>query len=161
MSGLYLPHVRALWVQPALDALPDTFNTLSAQQGVLGIGNTESAGFRYLKQIGGGPALGFWQMEPATHDDLWKNFIGFRPVLKSSLANILSGKEAVAERLVDTPLYAAALCRIQLYRTPAALPAAYDANGWAKFWKIHYNTQKGSGVVTQALPFFQEAMGAQ
>lgn len=94
MSGLYLPHVYALWVQPALAALPASLNTLSAQQGVLGIGNTESAGYRYIKQIGFGPALGFWQMEPATHDDAWANFIHFRPALQTALIGLLGGKGA-------------------------------------------------------------------
>ncbi|MFT9384827.1 MAG: hypothetical protein ABF553_09470 [Acetobacter orientalis] len=159
MSGLYLPHVHALWVQPALAALPASLNTLSAQQGVLGIGNTESAGYRYIKQIGSGPALGFWQMEPATHDDAWANFIRFRPALQTALIGLLGGKGACAQRLADTPLYAAAMCRVQLYRAPMALPPAYNATAWATFWKTYYNTNKGDGNIIQATPYFQNAMG--
>lgn len=158
MSGLYLPHVKAMWVQPALAALPATLNSLSAQQGVLGIGNAESAGYRYMKQIGQGPALGFWQMEPATHDDAWANFIRFRPTLQNALLGVLGGRAVSAQRLVDTPLYAACLCRVQLYRAPASLPPANNAAAWASFWKTHYNTKKGAGVVAQASPYFQEAM---
>lgn len=160
MSGLYLPHVYTLWVKPALLALPASLNTLAAQQGVLGIGNTESAGYRYIQQIGNGPALGFWQMEPATHNDLWLNFIRFRPALQTALDKLLGGQPPTPQRLVDTPLYAAAMCRVQLYRSPLALPAAHNATAWAQFWKTQYNTIKGAGIAAQAVPFFQAAMVA-
>ncbi len=33
----------------------------------------ESLGGKYRHQVGGGPALGIYQMEPATHDSIWDN----------------------------------------------------------------------------------------
>lgn len=158
-SGLYLPHVRDLYVRPALDALPAALNGFSAVQGVLGIGNKES-GYRYVKQLGAGPALGFWQMEPATHDDLWKNFIQFRPALQQALKALLAGAEPAPGRLVTHTLYAAAMCRVHLYRAPAIIPAAGNAVGWAGFWKTYYNTGKGAGDAAEAVPYFLEAMKA-
>lgn len=158
MSGLYLPHVRDLWVKPALAALPAPLNTLSAQQGVLGIGLKES-GYTYLKQLGSGPALGFWQMEPATHDDMWANFIRYRPDLQKPLSEIAGGRPS-AQALVTSPIYAAAMCRVHLFRQPDALPSAGDATAWATFWKQHYNTPGGAGLVSQAAPFFRAAMEA-
>lgn len=159
MTGLFLPHVREILVNPALSALPEGLNTLSAQQGVLGIGLKES-GYVYLRQLGTGPALGFWQMEPATHDDLWRNFIAYRVELKGALTGLLNGAAPYAWRLVDNPLYAAAMCRVHLYRQPTALPAANDATAWAAYWKTHYNTAAGAGVAAQAVPFFRAAMEA-
>lgn len=158
-SGLYLPHVRDFYVRPALAALPAALGGVSAVQGVLGIGNTET-GYHYIKQVGPGPALGFWQIEPDTHNDLWENFIQFRPSLAQALKALLFGAEPAAGRLITHTLYAAAICRVQLYRAPAALPAANDATAWAAFWKKYYNTENGAGVAAKAVPYFQEAMKA-
>ncbi|ATJ90459.1 hypothetical protein HK16_01090 [Acetobacter senegalensis] len=159
MSGLYLPHVRAFWVKPALAALPAKLNTLSAQQGVLGIGNKES-GYRYLQQVGGGPALGLWQMEPATHDDLWRNFIRYRAELSAPLYRILNGVKPDAALMASRPIYAAAMCRVHLFRSPEPLPEANDAAGWAGYWKRNYNTEAGAGIAEAAVPYFREAMEA-
>lgn len=159
MTGLFLPHVRDLWVKPALAALPAGLNTLSAQQGVLGIGLKES-GYTYLRQLGTGPALGFWQMEPATHDDLWRNFIRYRPELQAALSRLLNGTAPTPQALVTNPLYAAAMCRVHLLRQPDPLPAANDATAWAAYWKQHYNTAAGAGVAAQAVPLFRAAMEA-
>ena len=160
MSGLYLPHVRDLWVWPALAALPPALNTLSRMQGVLGIGNKES-GYRYLVQTNPAEtAKGFWQMETATHDDMWRNFIRYRPDLQSALLRILNGAKPDAARLVDMPVYAAAMCAVHTYRSKDALPAANDPVAWAGFWKRNYNTKSGAGIAEAAVPYFREAMEA-
>ena len=36
---------------------------------------------QYLKQLGGGPALGVIQMEPATHEDIWDNWLLFGAIV--------------------------------------------------------------------------------
>ena len=38
----------------------------------------------YLKQHGNGPALGLWQVELATHDNLYANYLNYRPEIMSS-----------------------------------------------------------------------------
>ncbi|KFL90784.1 hypothetical protein AmDm5_0732 [Acetobacter malorum] len=147
-------------MRPALAALPPALNTLSRMQGVLGIGNKES-GYRYLVQTNPAEtAKGFWQMETATHDDMWRNFIRYRPNLQAALLGILSGAKPEAARLVDRPIYAAAMCAVHTYRSPDALPAVNDAAGWASFWKRDYNTEGGAGVAAEAVPYFREAMEA-
>lgn len=69
MTSMDLGDVRREWIEPALRFLPAALNTPAQVRLVLGIGNKETQ-YRYLHQIGGGPALGPWQMEPATHNDL-------------------------------------------------------------------------------------------
>ena len=55
--------LRVEVIRPALRAL-DLWSP-AAEDLVLGTAAQES-GLAYLRQIGGGPALGLWQIEPAT-----------------------------------------------------------------------------------------------
>ena len=71
-TGLDPRQVRDLVVRPVLDRLGLT-KPLAAERLLMGTAAQESQ-FRYLRQIGGGPALGLWQMEPATFADLWRRF---------------------------------------------------------------------------------------
>ena len=41
----------------------------------------------YLKQIPSGIAKGICQMEEATHDDIWDNFLKYKPEIKEKLIN--------------------------------------------------------------------------
>ncbi|WP_278368680.1 hypothetical protein [Acetobacter orientalis] len=99
-------------------------------------------------------------MEPATHDDLWDNFIRYRPELQTALKRLLHGAPQFSCYLVVNPVYAAAMCRVHLLRQPDPLPAANDAAAWAAYWKQHYNTAAGAGVAAQAVPCFRAAMEA-
>ncbi|QNT79169.1 hypothetical protein [Entomobacter blattae] len=47
---------------------------------------------RYVKQIND-PALGLWQMEPATHKDIWQNYLHYKPDLVAKLTFIMNGQE--------------------------------------------------------------------
>ncbi|KAF0118141.1 MAG: hypothetical protein FD149_866 [Rhodospirillaceae bacterium] len=53
----------------------------AAEALLLGTAIQESRLGTYLRQTGGGPALGVYQMEPATHEDIWTNFLAYRPDL--------------------------------------------------------------------------------
>ena len=92
---------------------------------------------RHAEQMSGGPALGVFQMEPATQVDIGNNFIRFRPEL-----HWLSGPEY--SDLVN--LYNAVLwCRVHYMRVEAAIPVTRF--GRAKYWKKYYNTELGRGTV--------------
>ena len=127
---------------------------------VLGTGAHESH-YQFLKQVGDGPALGFWQCEPATHTDLWVNFLAFRPLLAKPLNQLRNG-ETAPMALVRYPLYAAALCGVHYlrYQRGGLLPPADDAQLQAAAWKQSYNTARGRGTALQALPHFQAAIEA-
>lgn len=147
------------WVAPALALLPANLNTLARRQIVLGTGYKES-GYIHTRQMGGGPALGFWQMEPRTHDDIWDNFLAYRPDLKAAAEKAAGQPSPTAELLVTNPVYAALMCAIQYYRSPLILPRAFDAFGQACMWKKAYNGP-GAGVVSEAVQYFQAANKTQ
>ena len=56
----------------------------AAEELVLGTAIVESS-LIYISQHGAGPALGLWQVEPATHDDLYANYLSYRQELGSRL----------------------------------------------------------------------------
>lgn len=120
---------------------------------VLGTAIQES-GLHHLVQMGGGPARGIFQMEPATHDDLWLNYLSYRPALVQKindleLPNWYEGHDA--DEMEGNLYYAAAMCRLQYYRRPETLPDALDIRGLAEYWKAFYNTANGSGTVEEFL----------
>lgn len=104
----------------------------------------------YTQQVGGGPALGYFQMEPFTHDDCWKTFLNLKPDLskkvKSFLTNPLQDGIPDAREMITNPYYACAMARIKYYRVRAALPTEpTDIVGIANYWKQWYNTPLGAG----------------
>lgn len=123
--------VMGAWGQPAEDLVMGT----AAQESRL----------QYLRQLGGGPALGLWQMEPATHEDIWNNYLEPKPQLR---INVLGAAgcyvRPTAEALVYNLRYAAAMCRVHYLRAPGTIPA--DRPGQAAYWKRHYNTPLGAGT---------------
>jgi hypothetical protein len=113
---------------------------------LLGTAIQESGGFRWNKQLGGGPARGYFQMEKNTHDDIWENYLAYRKSLSELVKHTLSADDkADVETLVSNSNYAAAMTRIHYKRAPAAIPNAGDIEAMAKYWKKYYN---GSGKGT-------------
>jgi hypothetical protein len=145
-------HLHRQVIAPALMALG--LWSPEAENLVLGTACQESACGTYLAQ-NGGPALGIFQMEPATHADIWENYLAH----DSRLSNFLLKSSGIAGFGVPPPpqimtwnlRYAAAMCRIHYRRVKAALPAASDIQGQAEYWKAHYNTPLGRGTVQEYL----------
>lgn len=132
--------VRLYVVGPALKQL-DLWSQ-AAEDLVLGTGLVESR-LSYLHQVNG-PALGLFQMEPATHDDIWSNYI--KTDLRLKLYNMMmlsSGNQS--NQMVWNLLYAAAMCRIHYRRVPEPLPDVGNIYGYAYYWKKYYNTPAGKG----------------
>jgi len=119
----------------------------AADQLLLGTALQES-GLKSRVQIGGGPALGLFQMEPATHDDCWKNFLAYRPGLAARIIALLpDGIKPTASALENNDAYACGMARIKYLRAPQVLPSAGDLDGQAAYYKTYYN---GPGAATVA-----------
>lgn len=153
-----LGQLRELVIRPALHQV--NLWSPAGENLVLGTALVESGG-EFLAQVGGGPALGLWQMEPATHDDLWVNYIRYRRELGEQLGqlNTVALFTDGAREMVGNLYYGAAMCRVAYARAAEPLPDERDALAMAKYWKLHYNTPKGAGTVPGALPSFKTACG--
>jgi len=138
-----LSQVRDHIVRPALKAI----NAWQQASEILivGTGLMES-NYVELVQIGG-PALGFWQMEPATAQDIWDNYLTYAAQLRSDLMKLMAPYEDKIEQLTWNLQYAAAMARIKYLRAPDPLPAAADLEGIAAYYKKIYNTAHGAAKI--------------
>jgi hypothetical protein len=115
----------------------------------------ESDGGTYLKQIGG-PALGIYQMEPKTYNDIWQNYINHSSSLKLKLVlNFNAGFMPDEDRLIYDLRFATAMARIHYLRVAAPLPKLYDLDGLWSYYKAYYNTSKGKADYHNALNAYQ------
>lgn len=154
---------RLYVVRPALQRI--NLWSLAAENLVLGTGLIES-GLNYVDQVGAtespGPAYGLFQMERATYEDIWENFLPGRPLLAAKLKSMAGFDELArppVEELWGNNTFAAAMCRVHYLRVPAPLPSAIDADALAKYWKQFYNTPKGKGSFAIALSSFISVCG--
>ncbi len=129
-------------IRPAL--LKRSLHSPAAEVLLLGTALTES-GLEHLIQRGGGPALGPYQVEPATHTDIWLSYLAFRPARAARVASLAAGLKPSAAQLVWNLGYATVIARLVYYRAPEPLPAAHDIGALAAYWKAHFNTGAGKG----------------
>ena len=141
-----LDDFRGRIVRPVLAKLVTVIPaTPAAEALVIGTALAES-GLRRLVQQGGGPALGLYQMEPATHDDIWRSYLAFRPPLRRLVADIGGRATRRTDDLVWNLAYATAMARIHYWRAAPPLPGASDLGRQARYWKRFYNTEAGRGT---------------
>lgn len=126
--------LRELIIRPTLKEMG--MWSESAENLLMGTAAQESMMGRYIKQRGKGPALGIYQCEPATHDDV---------VRWSRAKGLLDFDSCRPDRLVHDLKYATMIARLHYYRVPKALPAADDIDGLSNYWKTYYNTRLGKG----------------
>lgn len=132
----------------------------AAEALVLGTAMAES-GLRHVRQLGKGPALGLWQIEPATEADVWENYLTFRPIAQVLVSDVRGVAEPMA--LAGNMPYGAMMCRLIYYRAPERLPALVDhpaaGAALAALWKRRYNTVLGKGDAKTAAQVFSSAVG--
>lgn len=111
----------------------------------------ESKGGTYIKQLKG-PALGIFQIEPATYNDLWQNYIKHRPDLTLIMSlNFNANFMPDEERMIYDLRYSCAMARIFYRRVPEVLPAADDIDGMWAYYKRYYNTHLGKATKQHAV----------
>ena len=100
-------------------------------------------GYKHLKQMGGGPAIGFFQIEPATID----NYVAYRPQIKTDLYALGFDEKDGEMRVMSNIALQVAFCRLCYRRDKNAIPSLENMKAQAKYWKKVYNTKLGKGTV--------------
>ena len=145
-----ITQVKTLIIQPMLDLLPARWNSQAANNLLAYTFLAESNGGEYIAQLGGGPAIGPFQMEPATHDDCWSNFLNNQMLLSAVGHNLACGGTPGSAQMAGNWSYAAFMARVRYIRSPLTLPVADDAAGIVRYWKVVYNTAGGAGLIDAA-----------
>jgi hypothetical protein len=116
----------------------------------------ESLGGTYIKQVNG-PALGIYQMEPITYNDIWHNFIIPDTKLSLRLFNSFDVNRMPSEaRLIYDLRYATAMTRIFYLRIQEPLPSASDVNAIWEYYKKYYNTSNGAAQKDDAIQKYRD-----
>lgn len=112
--------------------------------------------FTYTEQLGGGPALGFGQCEPATEADIWVNYLAYQPELATFIFARCGCTCPDTGALQHNMVYGILLMRTHYLRCdPEGMPAASDLAAQAQRWKQYYNTPLGHGTEAQYMERYQ------
>lgn len=101
----------------------------------------------FLKQLGGGPARGPFQMEPETENDIWKNLLRYHSDMRDRLRAISGVVVASPWQMTVNLAYSTAMCRYKYVMCPGPVPSTLE--GRAAYWKKYYNTPLGAGTVEE------------
>lgn len=144
-----IKHFRECIVRPALDQLK--LYSVAAEELLVITCGQESVGGTYFMQNDArgfprGPAMGIYQMEPATYLDLWQNFLAYHP---GWLDRLHAGELPHADvgRLVYDLKYATMIARLNYYRVKEALPQ--DLEGQFRYYKKYWNTELGAATLPE------------
>lgn len=130
-------------IRPALKFLD--MESDSAVNILLGTCAQESLMGKHVRQMSGGPAIGIYQIEPKTHEDVIHSYVIFRNDLMRDVQSWQFGQN-MSEHLSSSVFYQTIIARLIYYRVPDLLPEPDDVKGLAHYWKKYYNTPKGSGT---------------
>ena len=120
----------------------------AAMELLMGTAAQESCLGTYLHQIRG-PALGIFQMEPATEADIWQNYLRYKPALADAVRQVSSVAVPSAWALETNLAYQIIMARLHYYRVREPLPDPGDIEALGRYWKKYYNTAAGRGTVEE------------
>lgn len=140
--------LRRELIRPVLEKLG--LWSKNAEDLLVGTACQESSCGQYIRQLGckgNAGAFGIYQMELITHNDIWDNFLKYKPDLMRKVKELKIASLSDAENLEYNLAYATAMCRIHYYRIPSAIPDGIYPQ--AQYWKRYYNTLKGKGTIEE------------
>lgn len=127
-----------------ITAVRHPFWTPEVEELLIMIAAHESHMGKYLRQLGGGPARGVFQIEAATLHDNYVSFIDLRPRLAEQIAQVTGCDHPDLGQLQYNPAYGAVHARLKLYRSPGEIPS--DTLLMAQYAKKYYNSPSGAAT---------------
>lgn len=147
--------LRKLVNETLMELDPVIKYSMEAENLMMGTIAQESHLAIYIEQLRG-PALGICQMEPATHDDIWANWLEYKKEIFNKIV-LLTTQGPNADEMRWNLKYAIAMCRVFYLRKPGAIP--FGIQGQAEYWKKHYNTYLGAGTVEEYVRNYKRFVG--
>ena len=153
---LDISQFRQFVVRPALKALePWIPYSEDAVDLLMGTAIQESM-LTALKQYGGGPARGLYQIEPATHDDVYKHYLGFNEEFEKAVLSFAVRGANLHDELVTNLIYATVIARIKYYRDSKPLPDGSDVEAMGAYYKRVFNTAGGKGTAEEFIDKYRK-----
>lgn len=151
---IHSEQLRELIIRPTLTNI--NLNSKNAEELLVFTAACESLGGYYLKQVNG-PALGLYQMEPATHYDIWNNFLRYnQKILDVIIMNIGVSRMPLAERMIYDLQYATIMARIHYRRVKEPLPDANNVEAMWEYYKQYYNTHLGKATKDASIKKYEK-----
>ncbi len=153
MSHTFVKEFRDIIINPTLRKMG--LYSPAASNLLLGTAVQESR-LNHLKQMNNGPAIGVYQMEPATFNDIWHRYLRNRD--DHLLARVDQFRGAMGEQFAlrfNFP-FATALARIKYFMDPKPLPDPECVGQLARYWKRVFNTPKGKGTEEEFIRNYTE-----
>lgn len=143
-------------IKPTLQYMGGNYRSKESAFLLLCTAAIESNCGQYIKQING-PALGIWQMEPATHLDTWHNCDAlndddFADIIKAlTVRAMFDSEDDLNFDLISSPIYACAMARLKYSMDPHLLPkltgdSSVDLKSFFAYYKRVYNTELGAST---------------
>ena len=155
--------LRSIFIIPVIRTLAVTdvsskFQQVASKEAedlLVGTFAQESGCGRYVRELNSGPARGFWQMNPADHDDIWRKYLPNHAKLANAVLNLATcSKPPSAELLIDNIRYACAMARIHYLRIADKIPSTLEEQ--AAYWKKYYNSVLGKGTVEEYITNYKK-----
>jgi hypothetical protein len=102
----------------------------------------------YRHQVNG-PAIGIYQMEPATFNDIWTNYLAHHEALGVQVAALAKTTPPRPIEMQDNDAFSTAMARVLYLRTPQALPPATDLTAIWAMYKKWWNSELGAATQDQ------------
>lgn len=143
-----IKQLREEIIKPVLEMLG--LYSKNAENLLLGTACQESHAGEYIRQLGckgDVGAFGIYQMELATHNDIWDNFLKYNKPIADKIKMLRIKELSDSENLLFNLAYATAMCRVHYYRISEKIPD--NIYGQAQYWKKYYNTELGKGTIEE------------
>lgn len=133
-----LDEITKTAIDPALSLLPKHMDAPQARVMLLTIGQQESR-FEYRRQMGNGPAKGFWQFERGGGVKGCVNHPASKDLLQAlcKARGVRFDAQSIWDAIESDDVLAAGLARLLLWTDPHKLPAVNDVDGaWELYLRV-------------------------
>lgn len=132
-------------IKPTLKYMGGNYDSLNARMLLLATAAIESnCGHKIVQE--GGPALGVWQMEPDTENDIFANCDALMDKYFLVKVNRLAVGIPYENDLTVCPMYACVMARLKYSMDRDALPHHSDKYAIYVYYKRIFNTPKGAST---------------
>lgn len=148
MNVAQLRHLIKAVLDEMEDIYRSNYNSPEAVELLIMTAACESDMGEYIMQVKG-PAMGIFQMEPATHRDLFENWLCYKGLHKKVVERFYNDKMTFEMNLIGNLPYQIAIARINYMRASGNIPK--DIEGMGRYYKRVWNTVLGKGSAEGAV----------